>query len=254
MPPVSYRCPFDRSRCSLRRRSTPADQHQRQHLHGLAQTHVVGQARAEAKAGEQMEPPHAHLLVGSQCRLEIVVGVDPGECVWMAKSVERVCQPRTDHHARPVRRGVNWPVARDACAGEQAHRVGETEPAVRRRPLNRSKLAEHGGELVLTQLYPPAADEVQTIGPCEQRLGLGGRQTLAVERDLHLETHERASADAGGCLSTNRRAHLRTRRTIRSPRARQRSADQTPWASSLPFRLECSLVLYGNCAAWVEPP
>ena len=40
-------------------------QQQRQHLHGLAQAHVIGEARAQAEAGQQMQPAHASLLIGS---------------------------------------------------------------------------------------------------------------------------------------------------------------------------------------------
>ena len=45
--------------------SLSEDQQQRQHLHRLAEAHVISEARAQAEAGEQMQPPHAGLLIGS---------------------------------------------------------------------------------------------------------------------------------------------------------------------------------------------
>ena len=38
---------------------------QRQHLNGLAQSHVIGQASPQAELGEQIQPPHANLLIGA---------------------------------------------------------------------------------------------------------------------------------------------------------------------------------------------
>ena len=37
----------------------------RQHLNGLAQSHVIGQAGPQAELREQIQPPHANLLIGA---------------------------------------------------------------------------------------------------------------------------------------------------------------------------------------------
>ena len=74
-----------------------AHQYQRQHLHRLAQAHVVGQARAEAETGQEMEPAHAHLLVGPQGRLEIVARLDPRERVVPLR--EQQVAARRQHRA-----------------------------------------------------------------------------------------------------------------------------------------------------------
>ena len=66
---------------------------------------------------------------------------------------------------------------------------------------------------------------MKSIGARQQLLDLGGGQPLAVERDLHLEIEQRVGAKTGRRLAANRRAHLRTRRTIRAPRARHAHDD-----------------------------
>ena len=38
---------------------------QRQHLNGLAQSHVIGQAGPQAELCEQIQPTHANLLIGA---------------------------------------------------------------------------------------------------------------------------------------------------------------------------------------------
>ena len=40
-------------------------QQQRQHLNGLTQSHVIGQAGPQAELREQIQPPHANLLIGA---------------------------------------------------------------------------------------------------------------------------------------------------------------------------------------------
>ncbi len=40
-------------------------QQQRQHLNGLTQSHIIGQAGPQAELREQIEPPHAILLIGA---------------------------------------------------------------------------------------------------------------------------------------------------------------------------------------------
>ena len=57
------------SRLVTRRTRTEHEQ-QRQHLHRLAEAHVVGEARTQAKAGKQMQPSDACLLIGSQRGLQ----------------------------------------------------------------------------------------------------------------------------------------------------------------------------------------
>jgi hypothetical protein len=70
------------------------DQQQRQHLHRLAEAHVIGEAGAQAEAGEQMQPAHAGLLIGAQRRLQCRAGVQLHQLGRIAKAGERLRQPR----------------------------------------------------------------------------------------------------------------------------------------------------------------
>ncbi len=63
------------------------------HLHGLAQAHVVGQAAAETKLGEESEPLEAVRLIGAQ------LGREPGrerpraDAAGIVQLVEHAFQP-----------------------------------------------------------------------------------------------------------------------------------------------------------------
>ena len=75
-------------------RTRPHHQQQRQHLHRLAEAHVIGEARAQAEAGEQMQPSHAGLLIGSQRRLQRGARIQLRQLGRIAKAGERLRQPR----------------------------------------------------------------------------------------------------------------------------------------------------------------
>ena len=114
-------------------------QQQRQHLHRLAEAHVVGEAGAEAERREQMQPAHAGLLIGPQRRLAASrARIDARERVGMTQACERLGQPRTGDDAATSRAaGVGWRASPDDVrAGDQAHRLGEAEAALGRRPLD----------------------------------------------------------------------------------------------------------------------
>ena len=69
-------------------------QQQRQHLHRLAEAHVVGEAGAQAEAGEQVQPSHSDLLIGTQCRLQCGTGIHVRQLGRIAKAGKRLRQPR----------------------------------------------------------------------------------------------------------------------------------------------------------------
>ena len=69
-------------------------QQQRQHLHRLAEAHVVGEAGAQAETGEQVQPSHADLLIGAQSRLQRCTGIHVRQLGRIAKAGKRLRQPR----------------------------------------------------------------------------------------------------------------------------------------------------------------
>ena len=89
-------------------------QQQREHLNGLAESHVVGQARAETEFGEQIKPAHAHLLVGPQHRLAAHrrdrSAPSPADCAARSESPpargRRPLAPSRHRPRRPYLRGA----------------------------------------------------------------------------------------------------------------------------------------------------
>jgi hypothetical protein len=69
-------------------------QQQRQHLHRLAEAHVVGEAGAQAETGEQVQPSQSNLLIGTQRRLQRCTGIHVRQFGRIAKAGKRVRQPR----------------------------------------------------------------------------------------------------------------------------------------------------------------
>jgi len=67
-------------------------------LGGLAQPHVVGEARPQAQPAEERQPGHAPLLVGAQRTIEPGRIVDRGDRARHG-IVEQVAQPAGGHHA-----------------------------------------------------------------------------------------------------------------------------------------------------------
>ena len=69
------------------RRSPPALQQQINHLNRFAQSHVVGEARSQAKLGHEPQPAHALDLIGPQRGLQIAA--------WLARPIGCGCRMRS---------------------------------------------------------------------------------------------------------------------------------------------------------------
>ena len=137
---------------------------QREHLDGLAEAHVVGEAGAEAEPRQQVEPADADLLIGPQRAVQLAAGVDLREPLGRAQPLEGLGEPGAGDHARPVRVGaVGRAVLGDVRAGEHAHRLGEGEPAFGREPLGLPEPLHRPLEPLPIDLDPLAADERQPV-------------------------------------------------------------------------------------------
>ena len=201
-------------------------QQQRQHLDGLAEAHVVGEARAESEPGEQMQPLHAGLLIGPQRAVERSPGIDARETVGPAQLGQRLREPRPGDGLAPV--GVALDGARvpgNSGARQQAHRLAERQALGGGPPLDRLELIERPAQSFMIDFDPLAADEGEPVGLREQALDLGRRQRLAVERHLHAEVEQRVQPELRRRLAADRRLHLRTRRPVHAPARRHAHDD-----------------------------
>ena len=127
--------------CGCRARLALENEQQRKHLDGLAESHVVGQARAQAEFREEIEPAHAHLLIRPQGRLSAhrrdpLWPILPG-CAGPSTS------PRARGRRPPATSRRRHPPHRRRStfgAGEQTHRFAESRgrSPPRRAPPRRS--------------------------------------------------------------------------------------------------------------------
>ena len=73
-------------------------QQQCQHLHRLAEPHIVGEAGAQAEARQQVQPAHAGLLIRAERCLQGRARIEVRQFVRIAKTGERLRQPRPGDH------------------------------------------------------------------------------------------------------------------------------------------------------------
>ena len=163
-------------------------QEQREHLHRLAKAHVVSQARTESEAREEMQPAHAGLLIGAQCR----------HAAQRPYPAARAARDREDRPVCSANHGPATTFAQSGAlsstvspgtmrAGEQAHRLAEREAVLPGFCFDRSKLREHPAKPVSIDFYPASAHEMQAVRRGQQRFNLCRRQRITIEADAHLE-------------------------------------------------------------------
>ena len=174
------------------------------HLDGLAQAHVVGQTRAEAKALQQPEPIHARRLIGPQLRLEtwMLGGFGP----WVARQPERLQrfrQPVSRDHVAPVRVGARGFVTGGVCqphARDHPHGIEERDSVLACLFPGHLPVVEDVLELLRIHFDPASPKWHEATCSPNQRLPLFLGQLLAAERGLDfeiehgIETHSSTAA------------------------------------------------------------
>ena len=139
-------------------------QQQRQHLDGLAEAHVVGEAGAEPEPGKQIEPLHAHHLIGPESGLERWAGIDAGEPVGPAQALEGLLEPWPGDCLAPChasRSGSS--VTRAVGARQQPHGLAERQAFIGRAPLDRLEPLQRAAEAIMVDLDPLTADVGKTF-------------------------------------------------------------------------------------------
>ena len=159
-----------------------APQVQRDHLHGLAEAHVVGQAAAEAQLGQCRHPRHPSPLVGPQRRRQprrlrgIGLLLERGEAVGQRR--DRPHDRGRDHLAIDL----------DRAAESRAEGVAAVHP--RPTPQLRHQVGVHH--------HPPTAHAHERSLRLGQHGELLGRQVVAVHRDGPAELEQGLQREAGG--------------------------------------------------------
>ena len=105
----------------------PLHQQQRQDLDRLAEPHVVGEAGAEAEAGQQVQPAQAGLLIGPQRAVQGRARIDGG-AVRSAQGFERLREPGPGGHVRPFGRFVCGLGLCDRRSRQHPQGFGERQP------------------------------------------------------------------------------------------------------------------------------
>ena len=174
------------------------EQEEGDHLDGLAEAHVVGQAGAQAQLREEVEPSHAHLLVRPERAVQRAAGVGrraatPGRAASAARRpATGRPPPRTTRDPRRPR--LRRPPAFDAR--HEAHRFGEGQAVSRGGAFDAPELVDQAAQTLAIDFDPSPPQQRQAVHALEQRADLVGRQRLAVERHVHPEVEQRVESEA----------------------------------------------------------
>ena len=155
-------------------------------LDGLAEAHVVGQARAHAEALEEREPAHACALVGAQGALESLGLLEHGDLLHGAVRPEDLRDPALGVEAHHRQRAV----------GRIA--VGKAQGLHQRDLTARVLLQELDAALQVlgADLHPLSVDAHQRHALLGQCLECLERERHVAERDLPAVVHQAVQADA----------------------------------------------------------
>ena len=200
-------------------RATLAQQQERQHLDGLAQPHVVGQADAEPQRGRESQPRNAGLLIRPQRSAEVVARVGRGETVRSAQPLERARQPRAGLDARPAltRRQYSGLVVRPPGAGQQPHAFEEREPPVLGLAPHALPVGEHLAQPLAVELDPLPSQAHQPARRGQKLSHLGGGELVVAQRDRHREVEQRVHAEHARLLVAHAHGDLGARRAPGAP-------------------------------------
>ena len=151
-----------------------------------------------------------------------VAGIDLRQSLRAAQPFQRLREPGTGDHLRPVGVGRlrRFLRQRDIGAGEQPHGLREAEAVLGGRALDFAEALHHAAQLFAIDFHPAPAHQRESIGLRQQLADLGGGQGFAVERDFHAEIEQRVLAESRGRLAADRARHPRPRRTVAPPRRR----------------------------------
>ena len=222
--PRDFCLPVAEQRCRHHHQRRPAitlplqRAQKREHLQGLAQTHVVGQTRAEAQAHEQVQPADALGLVRPQLRRKMRPRIGRRQMSLRgAQFGQRVRQPRPRGHGAPRLQVPLGRLGAGLRTRQHAHRLVKTQPAMFRPCLHRLVVGQHRLQALAVHLDPLSAQQLQTVHARQQPVYLGGSQRLAIQGHANLKIQQRARTQRFAPRTADGRRHLRPRRSTPVP-------------------------------------
>jgi len=169
------------------------------HLHRLAQAHVVGQAGPEPQPRENP------------------AGLAAGLALRVANRGERVAKPAPGGHLRPFGRRLRSLLgAAEVGPGQQPHPLHEVDP-VGMLPLEPLPVGERLVEAVAIHLHPSAAQEREAFAAGEQLGEFSFRERLPLDRHLHRKLKQAVDADRRRLPVAQAHPHGRPRRLAAAP-------------------------------------
>ena len=170
------------------------------HLDGLAQPHVVGQASAETELGQEMQPGQTAVLIRSQLGPQLRRAGDlPRARATAAGPASLRAGPAVRPvHARVVSERVAATSRSSAAPASMRIPSKKESPFVRTSASHRLPVLERLGQLLPVNLHPLALEPDQSVHRGQQFLKLGLAQGLAVQADADREIEQ--------CVHAQRRA------------------------------------------------
>ena len=206
----------------LLRRLALASEHeqQRRDLNGFAEPHVVGQASPEPELREQIEPAHAHLLVGPQRAVQRRAGIDarptpPGCEVLSASRASQGLRPLAPNRGRPA--ASSAATSAPASMRMASPKLRPFSAAVRSTSRKCSIIRLSRSRSTSTQRPRTSASPSDLAS---NSLISAAVKRLAVERDFHAEIEKRILPKSRRRLAADFGRHLRARRAVGPPRRR----------------------------------
>ena len=204
-------------RASCRGVARPQPEQEIDHLHRLAQAHVVGQAGPEPEPREKPEPAHARFLIRPKRGPQIEAGLAAGPALGIAERRKRVAKPAPGGHLRPLGHRLEAPVAAaEVGPGEQPHPLHKVD-AVGMLPLEPLPVGERLPKTISIHLHPAAPQEREGFGAGEQLGKLRFRERLPLDRHLHRKLKQAVDAHRRWLPVAQAHPHARPRRLAAAP-------------------------------------
>ena len=160
-----------------------------QHLDRLAQAHVVGQARAQAQAGEKPQPFHARFLVDAQRGVEIGARPSLFQVFRIAQLGQHFAQPFARVHERPLALGVALVVVGQVARAPASNRMPSTKEMPSSACAASSFQCVQGlGKFLAVDLDPLPAQQHEPILGGQQVAPFGVGKFLVAQGQMHLES------------------------------------------------------------------
>jgi hypothetical protein len=187
------------------------EEQQADHLDGLAEAHVVGEAAAEAEANEQPQPRDALALVGAELAVQGLSGVSVGAAGWALELAEGAREPGAGLRDGPLGGVVGVGVAVTSHAGDEAHALNKADGAAGGAGLDPLPVAVCVAVIGGIEVDPAASHVAQARAAAHKHPPLLRGELVVADEVAELEVEQGAEAEHGRGAAADLRADLRAR-------------------------------------------